>query len=207
MEKLKFPVYHATSSLFKNSIEEYGLGGFNPIRELKVIELMKELEIIANNSLNGNDGWIRLQYSTSLMTAQRITSYGGSFQHGEVYLTPSLYTASRYGRNKYGSEAISQTFEIVDVLEANGISISDELMRIYDSFFKLRNVPCEPLAFRMDNLPIFYLSKGERGEDLGQQIKEVEEAISQYGRDKYEGVVQQVNFRVNKPIPWEIVIA
>lgn len=205
MEKIKFPLYHATSSLFKDSIKEFGLGGFNPILEFKVIELMKELEIIANNSLKNINSWIKLQYSTSLMTQQKITTYGGSFQHGDVYLTPSLYTASHYSKNRYGSEAITQTFEIIDLLEVKGVSISKELMQIYNSFFELRKLPCEPIVYRMKNLPIIYLSQGERGEDLEQQIKEVEEAISEYGLEKYEGIVQQVNFRVKKPIPWEIV--
>lgn len=204
MEKLGYSLFHATSSLFEDSIRELGLGGFNPIEELKVIELINKLEILANDSLEGNKDWTKLQYSTSLISKQRVT-YGGNFQHGEAYLTPSRYSAFRYSKNKYGSEIITETFKIIDLLITNSVSIDDELVKSYGSFFNLRNIPCKPIIFEMKNLPIDYLSSGERGEDLHEVFNSIKEAVDVLGAENYEKAVELFNFRVRKPIPWSLL--
>jgi hypothetical protein len=42
-ERLAIPLYHGTSDLFYGSIKTFGLGGRNLIKELRVIELLRQL--------------------------------------------------------------------------------------------------------------------------------------------------------------------
>ena len=206
MNELKFPVYHATSSLFESSIREFGLGGKNPIMDLNAIELLKEIEVIADASLGQLDDWkYKLKYPISLITSQVIIS-GGNFQHGEVYLTPSIFTASNYSTNKYGSEVISNIFLVVDLLRQNKISINLDIINRYQDVFELEKMNCNPIIFKALNLPRNYLLGGEKGEAIDHQINKIEEAIIKYGIDKYESWVQQFNFRLYKPIPWNLLI-
>ena len=166
MNSLNFPLYHATSSLFENSIKEHGLGGYKPIKHLKVLELLNELEVIADNSLEDVDDWkYELKYPVSLILKQIIVS-GGNWQHGEVYLTPDPFTARRYSNNKYGSEIISETFKLIKLLRKNNISIEPEIFKIYQDFFALELIESIPIIFRIIDLPLNYLSQGEMGEDL-----------------------------------------
>ena len=55
--KLTIPLYHGTSEYFLKSILEHGLGGFNIIKSLKVIQLLKELYNIADNLLTDENHW------------------------------------------------------------------------------------------------------------------------------------------------------
>ena len=102
MDYLTFPLYHATSSLFEDSIKEFGLGGVNIVEQYHVLEFLRELEAIADARLGDHDDWKHIaKTEVSYITGQKLLP-GGNFQHGDVYLTPSLPTARRYAKNKYG---------------------------------------------------------------------------------------------------------
>ena len=44
------------------------------------------------------------------------------------------------------------------------------------------------------------------GEDLELQINEIEKKILKYGIDKFQSHVQQANFRLKIPIPWQMLL-
>lgn len=146
-----------------------------------------------------------MKYQVSLITAQKIV-YVGNFQHGETYLSPSYFTVSNYSTNKYGSEIISETFNVISLLQKCDIKLQNEWSNEYSALFDFVKNPSEPVIYKIKDLPFEYLSKGESGEELYQQINEVNLAITKYGYGKYEPHVQQLNFRVGKPIPWKLII-
>jgi hypothetical protein len=46
-------------------IKKIGLGGYNPISELKVLNLLRELELLAVNSVSQVEAWQRTEYTVS----------------------------------------------------------------------------------------------------------------------------------------------
>ena len=206
MKALPFPLYHGTSSLFDKSIKEFGLGGFDPIKKWNIIELLKILEKLADNTISHIEEWTYgLKYPVSLITGQRITNAGNNYQHGDTYLTPTLRTAMCYSQNKFGSEAISEVFKVVRLLRIHKIQFESEIPNKLSHIFEIEKIDCSPLIYEIKNLPIEYLSMGECGEDLILQIDQVIQAKLKYGETHYEDFVDQTNFRAAKSIPWGIV--
>jgi len=204
MAILNFPLYHATSSIFEESIKLQGLGGCCPVKEFKAIEFLSILEEIGNKELADNKFWnyFEFQYTISLMTNQRITDGGFNYQHGGVYLTPSIDTAVRYSRNKYGSEIISKIFETLDLFTSLDVKIDLKLLADFQNLIALKGLTAIPVIYEINNLPIEYLSMGESGQDLDKQINRVIEDISKFGKVI---VGQQINFRLKNQIPFEML--
>lgn len=106
-------VYHATSSVFLNSIQSQGL---KPTRiEDRFPELrnaMKELIGIAETGLSDRE--FHRQYGGMIAGAKQITAlpgeeyYACSFEYGDVYVTASVERAKRYSKNEFGSEFLSR---------------------------------------------------------------------------------------------------
>ncbi|MGC3978251.1 MAG: hypothetical protein QM751_08550 [Paludibacteraceae bacterium] len=205
MKSLNFPLYHATSSIFEESIKLLGLGGFNPVEKFKAIEFLSVLEEIGNKELADNESWNRfeLQYTISLMTHQRITDGGFNYQHGEVYLTPSLYTAHGYSKNKYGSEIISKIFETLDLFNFLEVKIDAKLLDDFEDLLAIKELTAFPVIYEINNLPIEYLNMGESGEEIENQINSVIEDISKYGKVVFG---QQLNFRLKKAISIDMLV-
>jgi hypothetical protein len=207
MSKLSFPLYHATNSLFEKSIIKFGLGGKNIIQELKVIELLNELINIAESKTPNNVVWINNRGISNLIAGQTSSMY----EHGQTYLTASLIQAKRYLRNKYGSEIITLVFIIIKMLREENVIIPNSIIRNNKLLLNLENIDNEQIIYKINNLEIKYievLEDGNQDMDLIQkQIKQIENLISQYGIEKYDSFVQGLNFRVSKPISWDILNA
>lgn len=203
MKTLSFPLYHSTSSIFETSIKEFGLGGKNIIKEYKVIELLKELEAIADNTITEVNDW---GYFKNVIS--RITNQDKLFEHGDVYLTPCLWQARNYANNKYGSEAISESYRLINLLKREKIELPDSIYNKYSLFFNLDKVETTPTIFRINDLDKDFLLSTEDGDSdkVQNYINKIEETIAEYGVENYDPYVQNLNFRVAKPIPWEIVI-
>lgn len=206
MIKLSFPLYHATSSIFIESIKQFGLGGKNPVNDLRAIELLKELEVLADKELSQLEDWGYFKNVIERLTGQSSKLY----QHNSAYLTPSLYQASNYSKNKYGSEFISETFRLIILLKREHINIPNYLINEYKDLFNLEMTKPQPVVYALNNLTLDYLSSTEDGsDDLKSYIDQIENKIEEYGKEKYTSVyvchVQGLNFRISKPIPWEIV--
>jgi len=201
MKILPFPLYHGTSSLFTGSLIEKGLGGKDIIKELKVLDFLSELEKLADETLMNNENWIYApKYSISLITSQK-----NGFQHGQVYLSPSRHTAGRYSQRIYGSEAISSIFEVIDILRNNKVQISSDLLNRFDSIVQLENLEKKPVLYEISDLPVDYLLTGEKNEDVNIQIDKVMKIIEKYGFEQISLHAQQINFRLAKSIPYNLL--
>ena len=105
-DKVSFPLYHGTSSLFLDSIIKVGVGGTNPIADWGVLEFAKELYPLVEQHLSHVDGHMAKCASFKLMVQQK--SEALNFQHGDSYLSPAKSTAIRYAvNNRYGSEMLT----------------------------------------------------------------------------------------------------
>ena len=198
MSNLTFPLYHATNTIFENSIIKFGLGGKNLIKELKVIELLNELIKIAESKIPNDYVWKNLRAESERMAKQSSTM----FEHGQIYVTPSLQKAKIYIKNRYGSEIITMTFKVVSLLRKEKITISDSIINNFENFFQLENKSIGPIIYKINNLhieSIISLEDGDNNVDsIKKQIKKIEDIISLYGVEKYDSNVQCHNFRIGK---------
>jgi hypothetical protein len=203
---LPFPLYHGTSSIWRSSIEKYGLGGRDIVKELRAIECLKA-EILHLKCLPDDqrpDEWDIKSYEE--LASQGVVGRA-NFRHGEgVYLTPSRQTARNYSRNQFGSEVISTCYLLYD---KHGLKTLPEN---FPELFSL-NSSGPPLIVRLQDIKVDDLV-GECGDDyfdgLGLLLEmyeearkkeqerrvnkmSVEETIDVYG--------QQVNFQLKIIIP------
>jgi hypothetical protein len=114
-EILPFPLYHGTSTIWRESIERHGLGGKRIVEELNAIAFYQRA-IGFLESLPA-DARPPLLWQMELLATQDLTS-SGNFRHGDgVYLTPSRFTALSYARtNAFGSEIVSNchaTYQLI----------------------------------------------------------------------------------------------
>lgn len=180
MRTLRFPLYHGTITFFNDSIMKYGLGGANPIEELKVLGCLSELEKLADEKLANNEDWVYiLKYPISNITSQK-----NGFQHGQVYLSPCPYTAGRYSDRTHGSEAISSVFDVVNILKKNNIQIGQDLLNRFAPIMQLEYIEKKSVIYKVTDLPVDYLLMGERHEDVYEQIGKVMSIIEENGAEK-----------------------
>ena len=153
--RLTFPLYHATSHLFRESILQHGLGGHDPIKELNVLDLLRKL--IDYEKLNPiADGlWFYLENM-----AQQIVTSGANWQHGQVYLTSSRLKAQNYSGHKYGSELITETLNLYLKLGRPDCFTAAE-----HPLLKLLESDPQPLVFKLNSVPVSILA-GEKGNDI-----------------------------------------
>jgi hypothetical protein len=212
MTNINFPLFHGTSSIFLDKIQELGLGGFNPIEFYKVIDLLKELEILADAHFGDSSEWTDLtgnSYATQYFVSKITSQKSRHWQHGEVFLTGDKYMAFRYSKNKFGSEAISLTFSLFELLKKNNVNINQSIFDLYANFFELTLKEHSPIVFKIENLSINYLKCGEKGEKIEDLLENRENLInkikSKYDEDVADDFIREhggPNFRLLKAIPF-----
>jgi hypothetical protein len=201
MEKLDFSLYHATSTLFIDSIKQNGLGAHNPVKELKLLELLKKIQVLMEEKLHNNE-----ERAIALLSLRRITEQGSSesvnYQHGQTYLTPSRWQAGMYARN-YGCEALDAVYEMTDILKKYDV-FPALLEEEYKSVYKIKERNYQPIILRLDNVRIDYLA-GEKNLPLQTIIDRVNKAREK-DPELYETFVGQCNFRLIKPVRFAEVL-
>jgi hypothetical protein len=115
MDLCPVPLYHGTSTLFLSQIIEFGLGGKNPIAEWRVLELANRIWPLVQKHLAHEDDWMVGAQSFGWMCEQKAARM--NFQHGQAYVSSSLFTATNYSiHNRYGSELLTYTLRFLKEL-------------------------------------------------------------------------------------------
>jgi hypothetical protein len=205
MKTLSFPLYHGTSTLFEDKIKTYGLGGFNPIKEYRIIELLKQLKSIAD------DNQIYTVAIDDIVNQDK-----GYLQHGQVYLTPSPRIAGLYAYNikgnKHGSECFTELFNLVEELNKKEIKIPNSINNEYSEVLvTLKEQRKEKRVYQLNNLTTDYLLCSENGNiNIESMLGTIEELILKYGNGTsafYDKIGSSgLNFRLALPIPWDNLI-
>jgi hypothetical protein len=199
MADLEFPLYHGTSTLFLESIAEHGLGGWDPIKEWRVLECLRKVLPIAEKHA-GRSEIIRSHIGNARSMAEQVNA-GLNFQHGSVYLSPSKETAVRYAcGKKKGSELISRTVLLIEELVR--LDVEDVVKGLFHEFpevFYLQDIDAAPVLIQVNHASTDNLlsERGESPDDNLTKIRELQVRIP----DSWEQISQQLNFRLIRPIP------
>jgi len=199
MADLEFPLYHGTSTLFLESIAQHGLGGWDPIKEWRVLECLRKVLPIAEKHA-GRSEIIRSHIGNARLMAEQVNA-GLNFQHGGVYLSPSKETAVRYAcGKKKGSELISRAVLLIEELVRLNIGeVKADLYQEFPEVFHLQDIDAAPVLICIPQLdPDMLLSeRGESPDDNLAKIRGLRVRIP----DSWEQISQQLNFRLIRPIP------
>lgn len=198
MARLEFPLYHGTSTLFLESIARHGLGGWDPIKEWRVLECLRKVLPIAEKYadrceiLAGNVGVARFM-------AEQVNARM-NFQHGAVYLSPSRGTAVRYAcGKKKGSELISRTILLIE--ELCRLKVVDECGNIsneYPELLNVLNIEPAPVLIKVASIDAGMLLS-EFGTSASGNLAEIRK-LQDFHPGSWEKLSQQFNFRLTRPI-------
>jgi hypothetical protein len=184
-ETLPFPLYHGTSTIWKDSILRYGLGGRKIVEELRALEFFRE----ACARLDSMPEHLRpagSQIVLDLIAKQGVSDAGVNFRHNSLYLTPNRKAALRYAQNSFGSELLTECHSLYKAIVAVGgtaawLETYAELMAVFRAsekplLVRVKQVYCRDLADETGAAPerklnlLFNLIKEEE-----KRKKEVEE--------------------------------
>lgn len=192
---LTIPLYHGTSSIFLDSIFEFGLGGKNIITDWKVLEAAREIFYFAQTYCKSTNLWRISSPSFERMVNQESTGAGFNFQHGNVYLSPNRDTCIRYATKKDGSELISYTMDFFDeVKKLNQQKIVKDLCRKYPELFKLVNTVPAPILIEIRNIATSSLLD-EHGNDPQKFLDRIDMNMNEEPELAIH-MNQQLNFRL-----------
>jgi len=191
-EVLGFPLYHGTTSIFLDSINELGLGGENICEKYQISEMFTQIVEALKKQNMDSEWWICEGYICEKMIGGTVTNGGFNFRYGGVYLTPSLETAKMYAQsNKYGSELVSYFLRSYEELFEHNPALADH---IFPSNHPLRDV------IALDAAPVVLEISGITKDGLTTEQGEPIEAQLELMSKLPEALWQQFNFESRKLI-------
>jgi hypothetical protein len=198
MSKIGFPLYHGTSTLFLDGIAQHGLGGYDPVASLRVVECARKLWSHAVDNADRSDVLASRLPSFELMVGQ--VRGRMNFQHGQAYLTPARQTALSYACHKAkGSEIITYTLEVAEELLRLGVGeVSEGISNEYAPLFNLIYVNAAPVLLELGSVDSEALVS-EDGGSADANLDLIAKLRSQ-DPDGYQSLSQQVNFRLMRPV-------
>jgi hypothetical protein len=191
--RLRIPLFHGTSTIWLSSIEERGLGGYDPVEGLRMRELLQDLVPLCDRFLVGDEEWSNGRWVAELMRDQEVTARGFNYRHGSTYLTPSRQTATRYAkRNALGSELVSLCAVLVEKLRNAKWEPGADLQERLASFEQLMT-PSRPIVIEVRCVPVAAL-RGEAGDDATNKLAWIQERINDViaARVKRAGIRRKV---------------
>jgi hypothetical protein len=185
--------YHGTSSIFLPLIEEHGLGGFNIFEKFNLEELLKQLCDFLEVNKEKSEWWQLNDYICIVMLDNKVTNGNMNFRYGDLYITPSTYTATRYAQsNQYGSEYLTTVILAYEAVKEISESMAEEIIPTHHILNDFINSNPEPILITITNVNKKFLST-ERGDDLDEQLEFIQNTDEVFW--------QQSNFTISKIIP------
>lgn len=194
------PLYHGTSTIFLRSILEHGLGGRNPIQDLKVLDFVREIRPLVERHLTDTQAFQIRGQSFGLMVDQHCG--GLNFQHGDAYVTGSLDRAVQYAsQNRYGSEILSYALDFLQLLVDRDVpTVRDSIYRKYRPIFQMLQVNAAPLIIRAEGVSKADLLD-DKDNDADHELRLLETLVATSSDGLSDDF--QVDFRLTRPITAE----
>lgn len=204
-EELLIPLYHGTSSLFSESILEFGLGSIDPIEQFSVRPFMKNLFDLTE-TLRGNDkSWQDSKFVVQWMLDQEVLASGANFQHGQTYLSPSRSSAVGYAlTNRFGSELLTETYRLFRWLMDNKANLLTEMQLDRHPVAKLFKSKPKPILITAHRVKLSHLS-AEDGGSVESVIEKLSQFLSLFKESPHDllmksDVIINLNFRLIAPL-------
>ena len=193
------PLYHGTSKIFLDSIQESGLGAKDPNIMFKSHELLTEMFNLEGWNWSDDPELLTIRY----IVDQSVSIGGSNFRHGNTYLTPSKLTAVRYAlTNRLGSELLSTTISLFDRLKVRDEGKACEVASKYPIISGLLSLEHQPLLVEALQVPIRSL-RSEQGDAPEVVIDQINNSPDGMDSKLFHVVFQQHNFELIYSLPAE----
>lgn len=207
-DKLTIPLYHGTTSLFIKSINEFGLGGKDPLKSYNALNLLQSLWCKAESQLANDSFWLSIRERFQTIVEQNQFKGVLNQQHGETYLTYNPMIAVKYAVEcRHGGEFLTNLREFIQLLISKNVKgVKEEinshpLRQVLDQYY-------DPYVLKVDSLDINDLAT-ETGLAMDEQISKISHymsnAIISPLSFKLKSVVKPQDIEVKKIGEWQTV--
>lgn len=204
---MKFKYFHGTSSIFLDSIIEFGLGRINPNIEYKNLELLQYLSSecekqIPNNTeyLDGRDAIMGMAYQKPVEF--KIPSGGvfiGNYEHKHIYISLTRQRALNYAcDNKYGSEILEYCIKLFEYLKEENTHFKLPTELNLFNIEKYIGKEHKPILIEIINVNEDDL-KTEFGENGTDYLNELRKTLPTLNEVDFHKKLGYSNFRISKP--------
>lgn len=190
--KFTIPLFHGTTGLFIESIEESGLGGKDPLLKLGAKELMCDLFEIAEEQHWLDDKWLENKKIIQATVNQQKIGDNLNFKHGESYLAYSPEVAVKYAvENPFGCEYLTYLRSLIGILVCREVEGLKEMfndrpvVKVLETFH-------DPYIITLNNVELDNVET-ETGTDMMKQLEEIEELME-------AGKMGLQSFKLKNPI-------
>jgi hypothetical protein len=199
--KLTIPLHHGTSSLFLDSIREHGLGGVNPIEQLKVREYFSDVFKLCDVALAGDAEWEVCKFVPKMLMDQISKGDNANYQHGDTYLSPSRGSAIGYAlTNRFGSELISNAHRLFSLVKERRPEPLDNIELMHHPLQDILEKAHKPILLKINNIPISILAS-EGGNSPDKTLEDIKGMLPFLNM---AGVAINYNFRLLRPISFDM---
>ena len=190
--KCPLPLYHGTSTLFVDSIKEFGLGGKDIIQEGKVLEFARKIFPLVNDNLPKD--WVFCAFKDMVEQTPL-------YQHGQVYLSLSYDYCTYFTLNrKFGSELITYSLKFYENLLAKNI-VSPDLLNDYPYLKEVKDLKPEPVVVKIKDVDWDNLLKVDGSALTIEFIEYIQSILEQDDPIVKEGLQRAYRFRFKNPVP------
>ena len=192
--KFTLPLYHGTTSRFINSIKKLGLGGKNPLEDIGLISLFREVFDHADKVLVNDHHWEKFRDKFQNYAEQNIVQGIFNFRHGDTYLTLNRELAEKYAMEcPCGSEILTQFKSLLQMLKAKRVEGLNNIVpvAVLDSL----EAPYDPYVIELNEVSINEV-QAEVGQGFEEQIANMDALLQQ-------GIVSPSAFVLTHPISQE----
>lgn len=204
----KLTLYHGTNSLFLESIKQYGLGGIDIVEQTNVLPLVKELNELALLELENeymDYGWGMLRMTIGFICDQSAGSQI-NWQHGEVYLSPSVNKAMGFAvKNRYGSELFTNLKYLIDFIDRHTDAKAQAHLAKYPAVKELLYKEGRPIVLELTDLtPEDLLDEGGLPSNtFFLETLHYLKTLSDDEKNEKDNPLDIIGFRLKKPMPFE----
>jgi hypothetical protein len=208
---MKFRFYHGTSSIFLNSIIEFGLGGINPNIKYKNLELLKYLSLECEKKIPNKIEYLVIRDASLGMANQRpvefkVPSGGkfiGNYEHKNIYISLTLERAIIYAcDNKYGSEILEYCIKLFEFLKDDDLNFSLPTDLNLFNIEKYINKEHKPILIEIDQINENELET-EFGKNGAEYLAYLRKTLPTLNKMDFNRKLGYSNFRLKKPIKVE----
>ena len=194
--KCPLPLYHGTSTLFVDSIKEFGLGGKDIIQEGKVLEFARKIFPLVKDNLPENDG-----SRHEVSTFKNMVDQHQLYQHGQVYLSLSYDYCTRFAQaREFGSELFSHSLYYYGKLLEKKL-VSPDLLNDYPYLKEVKRVGSKPVVIKVKDIDWDNLLTVDGNALPTENIEKILE-ISEWAESHIKEVAKGSHrFRLINPIP------
>jgi hypothetical protein len=185
---LSFPLYHGTSSHYTKSLS---VGQVVPAWPYKSAALLLLRE--ATDQMKRLGGVVEFWERDTLLQL----SEHSNWQHGEIYVTPSLLTASKYAKTggEHGGELLEMVWRAIERLAQLDATIANLLLAQAQTQMPFLKEVGRPKILQFNNVSVSQLRSEFEGNSVSETINHLKGF--EIGSDLWQLVSQQMNFRLD----------